>query len=35
MLLGNMAMAAYVLLQLRKLRPGDAIERILLRDSRV
>jgi hypothetical protein len=31
MLLGNIAMAGYVLIQLAKLRPGDSVERLLLR----
>lgn len=31
MLLGNIAMAAYVLLQLGRLREGDAVEQLLLR----
>lgn len=31
MLLGNIAMAVYVLLQLAKLRPGDPVARLLLR----
>ena len=30
MLLGNIAMATYVLLQLARLRPGDPIEKLLL-----
>jgi uncharacterized BrkB/YihY/UPF0761 family membrane protein len=31
MLLGNFAMATYVLLQLARLRPGEPLERLLLR----
>lgn len=31
MALGNFAMAAYVLIQLRRLPPGEPVERILLR----
>jgi hypothetical protein len=31
MTFGNIAMAAYVLLQLRTLRPGDGIEQLLVR----
>ena len=31
MTLGNIAMAAYVLLQLRRLAPGEPVERLLLR----
>jgi len=31
MALGNFAMAAYVLIQLRKLQPGEPLERMLLR----
>jgi hypothetical protein len=34
MLLGNMAMAAYVLLQLARLRPGEPVEALLLRRKR-
>jgi hypothetical protein len=31
MALGNIAMAGYLLLQLRRLRPGDGVEALLLR----
>ena len=31
--LGNIAIALYVLLQLRSLRPGDPVERLLLRQA--
>jgi len=31
MALGNFAMAAYVLIQLRKLQPGEPLDRLLLR----
>ncbi len=31
MLLGNMAMASYVLLQLARLRPGEPVSKLLLR----
>lgn len=31
MLLGNLAMATYVLIQLARLRPGDPLENLLLR----
>jgi hypothetical protein len=31
--LGNLAMAAYVLLQLARLKPGDGVERLLLRKA--
>jgi Protein of unknown function (DUF1475) len=34
MLLGNIAMAAYVLLQVSKLRPGEPVASMLLRDER-
>ena len=34
MLLGNIAMAVYVLLQLSKLRPGEPVARLLLREER-
>jgi hypothetical protein len=34
MLLGNIAMAVYVLLQISKLRPGEPVSSILLRDER-
>jgi hypothetical protein len=33
MLLGNMAMASYVLLQLAKLRAGEPVAKLLLRDA--
>ncbi len=33
MLLGNMAMAVYVLLQLSRLRPGQPVARLLLREG--
>jgi len=35
MLLGNMAMATYVLLQLARLGPGDPLEQLLLRRKRI
>jgi hypothetical protein len=31
MALGNLAMASYVLLQIRRLQPGDGIEKLLQR----
>jgi hypothetical protein len=31
MVLGNLAMASYILLQLRRMQPGDGIESLLLR----
>jgi hypothetical protein len=31
--LGNLAMAAYVLLQLARLKPGEGVERLLLRKA--
>jgi hypothetical protein len=31
--LGNLAMAAYVLLQLTRLKPGEGVERLLLRKA--
>ena len=34
MLLGNIAMAIYVLLQISKLRPGEPVARMLLREER-
>jgi hypothetical protein len=34
MLLGNIAMAVYVLLQISKLRPGEPVARMLLREER-
>lgn len=34
MLLGNIAMAIYVLLQISKLRPGEPVARVLLREER-
>jgi hypothetical protein len=33
MLLGNIAMAVYVLLQISKLRPGEPVARMLLREE--
>ncbi len=33
MSLGNFAMAGYLLLQLRRLQPGDGLEALLLRDN--
>lgn len=33
MTLGNIAIAVYVLLQLRRQRPGDSIEQLLLREA--
>ena len=33
MLLGNIAMAFYVLLQVSKLRPGEPVSRVLLRED--
>jgi hypothetical protein len=34
MLLGNIAMAVYVLLQIAKLRPGEPVARLLLKEER-
>jgi hypothetical protein len=34
MLLGNIAMAVYVLLQVSRLRPGEPVARMLLREER-
>ena len=33
MSLGNIAMSAYILLQLRRLKPGHGMERLLLREA--